>query len=161
MTETEQSLIFEEGGAAFRLKKTPSDCQFDCKEQPLAHHQWWQGYCAARDDVDKSVLFFPIKLGNIEGQYFTQWRFEELLYLFRQLLEKRLEMSNVQLYYDAHSDFHCLEFLSHGHQVVVRFYKVFGTTIKGVDQWCGGPRYEVHNFALALKKKLVNNDIRT
>lgn len=70
-----------------------------------------------------------IKVGNTEGQYFTQWRFNILTELAGEL--EKLGATDFEMWYDAYEDFHKLSFLMDGHKYVVRYYKVFAVQREG------------------------------
>ena len=96
--------------------------------------------------------------GNREGQYFTEWRFDELRYLLNILTGQtplgQLQIPEAKIYYDSQQDFHHLEFSCNGHNVNVRLYKVFSANIDGTDAWVGCPRRAVHDFAISIRRKL-------
>lgn len=64
-----------------------------------------------------------IEIGNTEGQYFTQWRFD-LLKEVAEHVNAHVPISNVKLWYDRNQDFHMLEFDADGHHFTARLYKI-------------------------------------
>jgi hypothetical protein len=92
-------------------------------------------------------------IGNTEGQYFTEWRFDELRSL-ASLINERLGVQDFTLFYDQNEDFHHLTFEYNNHKVDVRFYKVFAESVDGINGWVGCPSSGVYNFAYALCAKL-------
>lgn len=98
-----------------------------------------------------------IELGNMKGQYFTQWRIdllEELLHYVTNGFGSAsgVDVTDTKIWYDESEDFHRLSFESNGHIVLVRFYKVFASKIDGKDGWVGCPHSKIIDFAQHLRK---------
>jgi len=93
------------------------------------------------------------KIGNTEGQYFTEWRFDELRHM-AQLIHERIGITEFDLFYDPNEDFHHLTFEYNGNKADIRFYKVYSESVNGENGWIGCPRSGSWNFATALCNKL-------
>lgn len=74
----------------------------------------------------------PIKIGNQEGRYFTQWRFDELRGIAAYLSQHGI--TNFEMWYDAFEDFHKLSFVKDGIKYIIRYYKVFVLYKEGNEQ---------------------------
>lgn len=108
-------------------------------------------------ELDRRLKEIGVTYGNIEGQYFTQWRIDTLneliyhvVYLFGET--PTVQVSDVQIWYDAEQDFHRLSYTAAGNKIEVRLYKVFSSTINGVDGWVGCPQYNQSGFARHLRE---------
>jgi hypothetical protein len=66
-----------------------------------------------------------ITYGNNQGPYFTQWRFDELTSLAREIDEAAPGGTGWRIWYDAREDFHRLEFDLDGHHYNIQLYKIF------------------------------------
>ena len=102
------------------------------------------------------------QLGNTSGQHFTQWRLDLLEELLRYVAsgfhaEKGVPVGNVRMWYDEPNDFHCLSFDSNGHDVLVKFYKVFSSEIDGNRLWQGCPRGQIIEFAASIRKAVSDD----
>ncbi len=92
-------------------------------------------------------------VGNTEGQYFTQWRFDELKDLAG-LINEQIGVAEFNLFYDPIQDFHHLAFEYNGHKADIRLYRVFSESVDGKDGWVGCPTNYAYGFVDALCKKL-------
>lgn len=91
-----------------------------------------------------------ITVGNTDGQYFTEWRFDHLRGLASMLGES---IVNPHLYYDPCEDFHILTFSINGHEILVRYYKVFTVLIDG-EKLCSCPQH-----GLSLLVQTIKNEV--
>ena len=99
-----------------------------------------------------------VKFGNMEGQYFTQWRIVDLIELLDRIVflygeEPLIKVEDVLIHYDAVNDYHMLEFTSNGKAFEIRFYKVFSCSVDGVDLWTGCPRHLTGDFARSIRDR--------
>jgi hypothetical protein len=96
--------------------------------------------------------------GPLEGQYFTQWRIDELQSLASEVEQRLPAATNFRLWYDPRQDYHHLSFNFNGKLFDIRYYKILGLEIDGVDtQWL----CQIHNFyshGLPSIKKLAYPD---
>ena len=92
-------------------------------------------------------------VGNTTGQWFTEWRFDELRRFLEILTgDMRCSVERPHLYYDANEDFHILTFSLNGHDVLVRYYKVLSAIIDGKMHWQGCPVSGSFNLAKSIKQ---------
>lgn len=107
-------------------------------------------------EMQRKLESMGVTYGNLEGQYFTQWRIDILndlichvVYLYGDT--PKVQVSDVHIWYDAEHDFHRLSYKAAGNEIEVQFYKVFSSKINGVDGWRGCPRYCQSDFARHLR----------
>ena len=94
--------------------------------------------------------------GNMEGQYFTQWRIDLLKDLLQRIVyaygsTPLITIERPRVWYDAEQDFHRLEYSVQGKHIAVRFYKVFAAEINGVQGWTGCVQSSIGEFAKYLR----------
>jgi hypothetical protein len=93
--------------------------------------------------------------GQCEGQYFTQWRLDELASLADQIVRVMPEASDFKLWYEPNQDFHHLSFRINGKLFDIRYYKILGLEVDGVDdRWLCQMSY-FHSHGLPSLKKLA------
>jgi hypothetical protein len=102
----------------------------------------------------------PVEYGNMEGQYFTQWRIDLLneflcTIVFAYCDTPLVAVEDVKIWYDAAEDFHRMTFTSAGKRFAVQFYKVFSVTVDGADLWRGCLLSSSGNLA-----KIIRDEIR-
>ena len=107
---------------------------------------------AVRHPLERRKM--KINIGNKEGQYFTQWRFDELTSLAREFNNRLCVELEFDLFYDPIHDFHHLVFKHNGHDVNIRFYKVYSALLNGKEFWSACPRHSVWEMSGNLVKKL-------
>lgn len=98
----------------------------------------------------------PVEYGNMEGQYFTQWRIDLLNELLQTVVYAYGEtplvaVEDVKIWYDAGEDFHRMTFTSAGKRFEVQFYKVFSVKVDGTDLWRGCPRSSAGKLAKSIR----------
>jgi hypothetical protein len=93
--------------------------------------------------------------GPLEGQYFTQWRIEELKDIAASIHERMPEATDFKLWYDPNQDFHHLSFTVNGKLFDIRYYKILGLEVDGRDdRWLCQMSY-FHSHGLPSLKKLA------
>lgn len=88
-------------------------------------------------------------------QELTQWRVDLLTALGVQLMELKVPMRDVKIFYDVAEDYHRMTFMSGDKFVNVRFYKVYAVEVDGRDFWIGVLRSSVYALAKAMKEELA------
>lgn len=101
----------------------------------------------------------PVEYGNMEGQYFTQWRIDLLNELLHTIVfaydeTPLVAVDDVKIWYDADADFHRMTFTAAGTLFAVRLYKVFSVTVRGADLWIGCPRSSSGSLARAIRDEI-------
>lgn len=101
----------------------------------------------------------PVEYGNMEGQYFTQWRIDLLNELLQTIVfaydeTPLVAVEDVKIWYDADEDFHRMTFTAAGTLFAVRLYKVFSVTVHGADLWIGCPRSRSGSLAKAVRDEI-------
>ena len=66
-----------------------------------------------------------INYGNLEGQYFTQWRIDDLVLLANDIFSQIPDANLFQIWYDDKEDFHCMSFSVDDKMVSIRYYKLY------------------------------------
>ena len=102
-------------------------------------------------------MTIEFSLGNTDGQYFTQSRFDLLKELAIHLDEIGVTIDEPHLFYDPQADFHHLTFSSNGHSVDVRLYKVFSSFVDQQELWIGCQRSSMFPFAMSIKRKVFES----
>jgi len=112
----------------------------------------------------------PIEYGNMEGQYFTQWRIDLLneflvTIVYGYSAVPLVAVEDVKIWYDANEDFHRMTFTSAGKRFAVQFYKVFSVTVDGTDLWRGCPISSsgklAHEIRNAIRKQGTQNAVES
>lgn len=94
-----------------------------------------------------------IQYGNREGVHFSQWKFDFLAQLVKDIHEV-IPCHEFQIWYNPTEDFHCLQFQYKNQTVLIKFYKVLTYYINDQVGWQGCLRSQSQDFILSIKRKL-------